>query len=874
MGKHLPAPKVYEPVNDVAALRSRIYKHMRSFNSVFKLLKTELVFFADCLEHVLRVSRIFAMSRGNALLVGVGGSGKQSLARLCAFIGNFNCFQSVITRAYSANDLLEDFKPLYRRAGVAGQGCVFLVTDREIKEEGFLEYINIFLNTGELPNLFARDEFDAILGEIGAIYARDARKGGKEGTPSGGENWGEASAESLWAYFIERVRANLHLALCFSPVGAKFRTRAQRFPGLINGCTIDWYMPWPLEALSEMATARIDEFDTLRGKVNVRERLIDHFAFVHTAMTEACVEHFHAYRRHTYVTPKSYLGFICEYKEVYAAKLAHIEGLAEKVNNGLTKLHEAGEDVERMRLALQEKEQTLVEAQKKSALLLQDITASTAKAERKKGEVKAVKDALAVEAKEIAVQKDVVEKDLEVAKPMLEESENALKSITAKDINLLKSFKQPPDLVKRVFDVVLILFKMEVVPTQALEAEIKGTKRLQLEASWKHATALMGDIGFLPSVLQFNKDEINDETVELVYPYFSLPDMTPEDARKVANALAGLCTWARAMALYVDIAKVVKPKMEALAEAEGKLRGANAKLATAQTELDGVQAELDAMQRQFEEAVAERQRLQEDADNTQRRMDAANKLINGLSSERTRWRAQSEAFADEIMRLAGDAALACAFVAYAGPFNSVFRDKCQKTLAEHCAKVANVPMTPELQVSAFLVDETVIGDWTLEGLPSDELSVQNGIMVTRSRKWPLLIDPQSQGLEWLRAREGGRGLTVTSTTEKRFRNHLEDSMVFGTPLIIERIGEDLDPMLDPVLNKEIQKKGRSLIVQLADKECEYSDTFRLFLCSKLGNPHFSPEIFAQLTVINFTVTMEGLEHQLLNRVLRQVKKTG
>ena len=60
---------------------------------------------------------------------------------------------------------------------------------------------------------------------------------------------------------------------------------------------------------------------------------------------------------------------------------------------------------------------------------------------------------------------------------MLEESENALKSITAKDIGLLKSFKQPPDLVKRVFDVVLILFKMEVVPAVAVEVEIKGNKR-------------------------------------------------------------------------------------------------------------------------------------------------------------------------------------------------------------------------------------------------------------------------------------------------------------------------------------------------------------------------------------------------------------
>ena len=92
-------------------------------------------------------------------------------------------------------------------------------------------------------------------------------------------------------------------------------------------------------------------------------------------------------------------------------------------------------------------------------------------------------------------------------------------------------------------------------------------------------------------------------------------------ARKVAGALAGLCTWARAMALYVDIAKVVKPKMESLKIAEGKLKSANAKLAKAQGELDQVAAELDEMQRQFDEAMATKQALQDDADACNKKMD-------------------------------------------------------------------------------------------------------------------------------------------------------------------------------------------------------------------------------------------------------------
>merc|ERR1719409_615391 len=308
----------------------------------------------------------------------------------------------------------------------------------------------------------------------------------------------------------------------------------------------------------------------------------------------------------------------------------------------------------------------------------------------------------------------------------------------------------------------------EVVPVKTFTAELKSGPRLQLENSWSQSTAMMGDIGFLPSIAAFDRDVTNDETVELLHPYMALPDMTPEDAKKVANALAGLCTWSRAMSLYVDIAKVVKPKMESLAIAQGKLKSANAKLAKAQGELDEVAEMLNSMQRQFDEALANKQALQDDADACMKKMDAANRLIGGLSGERKRWGEQSEAFADEIKRLAGDVAQACAFIGYVGPFNADFRTVMQNEFYQDCVKTG-VPVTEGLRITTFLVDQGTIGDWTLEGLPTDELSVQNGIMVTRSQKWPLMIDPQSQGLGWIKSREEKNQLKVTNLLEKRFR---------------------------------------------------------------------------------------------------------
>ncbi|KAG8468097.1 hypothetical protein KFE25_007149 [Diacronema lutheri] len=848
-GEELPAPKLYEPAPSVEKVNSTIRRYMVRFNEVHKLLAMDLVLFEDAMLHFMRISRLLATPRGNALLVGVGGSGKQSLTRLAAFIARADFAQITITKQYSANTLLEDFKPLYRTAGVLNRGVAFIFTDKEIKEESFLEYLNIFLNTGEVPNLFARDEYDAIIGEVGVPYSQ-IFKGS------------EPTKEDLWAFFIDRVRSNLHLVLCFSPVGVKFRDRAMAFPGLINNCTIDWFLPWPEAALGEVAARMVLSNKDLRCGDDIKHKLIAQMASTHRQVADSTTEYFEQFRRNAYVTPKSYLSFMDAYVDVYLKKVQHIEILASSINTGLSKLVEAGEDVAKMKIELKEKEKGLVIAQEKSAVLLQEITTSTARAEKKKAEVQGVKDQLAGDADVIAAQKEAVERDLEAAQPALDAAQNALSSINAKDIGLLKQLKNPPEIIKRIFDCVVILFKNYVV-TPAL---VKPKENLQLEDSWSSALEMMGKPTFLNNIFNFNKDAINDETIELLHPYTSAPDFTYEDAKKASGNVAGLCTWVRAMDMYTTIAKVVKPKMEELRAAEAKLKVANAKLAKAQGELDAVQDELNKMQREFDDAMATKQRIQDDADSTQRRMDSANKLINGLEGERKRWTSMSEEFADDIRRLTGDVAVACGFVAYVGPFNSTFRTTLLNRFYEDCVG-KGIPVTKDLKVSAFLVDQGTIGDWNLEGLPSDELSVQNGIMVTRSSKWPLLIDPQGQGLQWLKKREEVNGLRITSLLDKRFRNVLEDSMSFGTPMIIENVEEELDPILDPVLDKAVQRKGRNLVLVLADKECEYSETFKLSLTSKLANPHFTPELFAQVTVINFTVTMGGLEQQLLARVL-------
>lgn len=131
-----------------------------------------------------------------------------------------------------------------------------------------------------------------------------------------------------------------------------------------------------------------------------------------------------------------------------------------------------------------------------------------------------------------------------------------------------------------------------------------------VKPSWGEALKLMAGSAFLNNLLQYPKDSINDEMVELMQPYFDAEDYTFETAKKVCGDVAGLCSWTKAMGSFFSVNKEVLPLKANLAIQEGRLQGANKDLAKAQSQLDEKQRELDLVQAEYEAAMREKQALQ------------------------------------------------------------------------------------------------------------------------------------------------------------------------------------------------------------------------------------------------------------------------
>ena len=175
-----------------------------------------------------------------------------------------------------------------------------------------------------------------------------------------------------------------------------------------------------------------------------------------------------------------------------------------------------------------------------------------------------------------------------------------------------------------------------------------------------------------------------------------------------------------------------------------------------------------------------------------------------------------------------------------------------------------IPVTEGLDPLTMLIDDADIALWNNEGLPGDRMSIENATILTSCERWPLMIDPQLQGIKWIKTRYGD-GLKVTRLGAKGYLDIIEAAVAGGDVVLLENLGEDMDPVLDPLLGRNTIRKGRA--IKMGEKEVEYNPKFRLILQTKLANPHYKPEMQAQATLINFTVTKDGLEDQLLGAVV-------
>ncbi|XP_059938624.1 dynein axonemal heavy chain 9 isoform X1 [Mesoplodon densirostris] len=824
----------YMPVQSWELLTQTLVEALENHNKVNTVM--DLVLFEDAMCHICHINRILECPRGNALLVGVGGSGKQSLTRLAAFISSMDVFQITLRRGYQIPDFKADLASLCLKAGVKNLSTVFLMTDAQVADERFLVLINDLLASGEIPDLYSDDEVENIISNV-----RNEVK--SQGLVDNREN--------CWKFFIERVRQQLKVTLCFSPVGTKLRVRSRKFPAIVNCTAIDWFHEWPQQALESVSFRFLQNTEDIEP--TVKPSISKFMAFAHTSVNHTSQSYLSNEQRYNYTTPKSFLEFIRLYKSLLCRNGRELKSKMERLENGLLKLHSTSAQVDDLKAKLAAQEVELKQKSADADKLIQVVGAETDKASREKAIADKEAQKVALLMLEVKQKQEDCEEDLAKAEPALTAAQAALSTLTKTNLTELKSFGSPPLAVSNV--------------SAAVMALVAPGGKVPKDRSWKAAKVTMAKVdAFLDSLIHFDKENIHENCLKAVKPYLQDPEFNPEFVATKSYAAAGLCSWVINIVKFYEVFCDVEPKRQALSKATSDLAAAQEKLAAVKAKIAHLNENLAKLTAKFKKATADKLRCQHEAEVTAGTISLANRLVGGLASENVRWTEAVQNFKQQERKLCGDILLTAAFISYLGFFTKKYRQSLMDgTWRPYLSQLqVPIPVTPNLDPLRMLMDDADVAAWQNKGLPADRMSTENATILLSCERWPLMVDPQLQGIKWIKNKYG-EDLRVTQIGQKGYLQTVERALEAGEVLLIENLEESIDPVLGPLLGREGVKKGR--FIKIGDKECEYNPKFRLILHTKLANPHYQPELQAQATLINFTVTRDGLEDQLLAAVV-------
>ena len=825
---------VYCEVKDLGVLHKTMAELLEYYNQISRS-SMNLVLFTEAIEHVVKIVRILQQPLGNALLLGVGGSGRKSLALLASSIVEFEVFEVEISKSFGMTDWRDRLKTLFFRVGLENVSTVFLFSDTQITNEGFLEDINNILNNGDVPNMFEEKEDQAKILEALADEANINKKGGSE--------------EAIQAYFIEKVKSRLHLVLCLSPIGESFRTRLRMFPSLVNCTTIDWFLQWPEEALRSVAA----EYLTVDVDHKIREGLIDICVNMQASVSKLTKKYKEELRRYYYVTPTSYLQLISTFRNLLSTKRVEVMNNQKRYQVGLDKLLSTSQKVTVMQKELEILQPQLIKSQALTKEMMKNLTIQHKEASLVQQQCEIDEKTCNEERDKASGIKKECEDRLEEAMPAYNKALQALDTITRGQIDEIKAMNAPPLGVKYTMEAVCKL--MNINPIMVPKKSGFGKEPDYWETAKKH---VFSRPKLLQDMKNFKKDEIDPNVIANLEKIVNSPDFEASKIVRSNQAAYSISMWVRAMYTYDNVMKVIRPKQAALKEAEIKLTTAESQLAEKRENLRKIEEVVAGLEKEYQAALEKEKSLQAEVDMCVIKLERASKIIDGLKDEKIRWAEEAKILEEKYKNCIGDLLISSGIIAYLGIFTGGYRSGCIENWI-HLVRSYHIPSSHDFSLQKVLGDQVKIRDWTMWHLPNDSFSIDNAIIMEYSSRWPLMIDPQVQASSWIKTMEGER-LSITRQSNDNLSSVLINSINYSKPILVENVSEELNPELDGILNSH---KGFEGTLRVGDKTADVAKDFRIYFTTKLSRPHYSPEVCVKVVLLNFMTTEEGLLDQML-----------
>lgn len=901
--------EVFEKISDIDNYRGFLYRRLRVFaeeeglggawvsgrgvtahdDAIDQFAVTD-----DVLRHLARIERALSLPLGHAVLMGVPGTGKKTLARFAAWMLGATVFQVRSHASYTAEDFANDLRSLLKKAGVYHLRVVVIFDESNDLDSAFLEMMNSILACGDVPGLFEGDERTALLKEIHDYQRRTAVA--------------DMNNEALYSKFLEGVRENLHVIfsiplhrhglnssededLKVDSLGAKNLT--SRSPALYNRCVVDWFGDWNSDTLESIAELKVEV-----AHENERPIIAHVVANLHST-TQKYIEELPD--DVSVVTPRHYLEFIEQLNRISLENGRIIEVNSDRLGSGLNSLRKAGESVDTLRDALKERTAHLQQKEAEANNTLRTMSEEQRLAEKSKLEAEKLAVAADQAAEAARIQQEQVTEQLASVEPKVEAAREAVGSIRKENLEELRGMPNPPASVRAALDAVMLLL-------DAATQNSIGTY------SWGQIRSRMRGHDFIASILNYDLNGIRPAVRAKIESKISHNRDFDVNRISYASSAAGpLAEWTVAVLDYAAVAETVEPlrdEVETLQAEEDELMQRSFKAKEAVSDLE---KRIDEDRAQYALLVAEAERLRSGIKDSEYKVVQAENMLDSLSGEWDRWMVDLHKCDNNASTVWGNAIYASAFVAYAGPLDHEQR-KCICT--SWCELLNASPIEfdeNDISLPLYLTSPEDRSFWTSEGLPVDGTSLENYAILLRSARYPLIVDPSGKAVELLRAVLGlqeGQGnrmagrksnrssvvsqapskLSITSfasTGKKSYVKTVESAVRFGTSVLVDN-AERFDNTVLPLLGQEscfettgdlpgtgqpratnegtTAKRSQKRIVRLGDRDVGISPGFRLFLSTAHVSKVPSAAV-SRSSVVSFVMSTAALKSKCVSRTL-------
>jgi len=881
----------FKKVTDEEAFRNHLYHKLRTFgeeeglggawvsgrgvSSTHDALDTFAV--TDVvLKHLVRIERILSQPLGHAVLMGVPGTGKKTMARFAAWMCGASVFQVRSHANYTADDFANDLRGVLRQAGVHHVSMVVLFDESNDLDSAFLEMMNSILACGDVPGLFEGDERDSLLKEMKTTNRRTGIA--------------DVSNEALYSKFLDGVRKNLHVIFSIPIVkadtdgsndslgGGGGKDMTSRSPALYNRCVVDWFGEWDDATLDAVATLKMELGDPV-----LTGRIAHVMAGVHLLTDKENLS--------PPITPRHFLEFVEQFNRIVHEKGYEIEQRGTFLSAGLHKLREAGQAVDNLKESLVKKAQTLKKKEKVAEKTLGKIKKESTKAEKSKGKA-AEAAAWADEAVNGAtVQAAEVEKRLAGVEPKVREAREAINGIEKKHLDELRSMPNPPSHVKTAIEVVMYMLDgAKVKPSEV--------------AQWKDMRSKMQK-DFIPAIQNFDIDGLSKSQRNRIQTKINKSeDFNVDRVMRASRAAGPLALYTVASLEYAAVSETVEPLRAEVEDLKVQAKRFEKQSADANAEVKKLVDKINEFQAEYKILVAETGKMRKEIAESEAKVRSAEQMLDSLGNEWDRWINDLKACNENAKLVPGTAIYAAAFVAYAGPLDQQQRKRLKELWVDFICgdKEVFFNLDTSISVSNYLTTPGDRSFWTQQQLPVDETSLENYAILLRSARYPLIVDPSGKSSELLQkilrlgdqverapnklpnAQPPLRDCSITSFTltgKNSYIRAVEAAVKFGVGVLIQH-AERFDNSCLPLLGQESSfgnlsstsisnpgtvKRAQQRMVRLGDRDTPISPGFRLFM-SSTNIAEVPNAAISRSSVVSFVLSPAALQSKCVSRTLR------